>query len=206
MKVFDQTIREFLNASSSSDPTPGGGSVAALCASLGTSMGSMVAQLSMGPKFDNKRMNYITNQMQAAIQTFEILAQQDMDSFASFMHILKMPKETSKQRIKRSSQLQKAAFQAAAVPLDLMKNCLDVIILLHETADQFNKNVISDLGVAVITLDSAVQSAFLTVKINSVLLKDSGLKDKVMEQGTNLLNDSMNMKQKVIQLVTKKMG
>ncbi|MFD2695249.1 cyclodeaminase/cyclohydrolase family protein [Sporolactobacillus shoreicorticis] len=56
MKAFDQTIRRFIEAAGSSSPTPGGGSVAAICAALGASMGSVVACLSNGPKFDSNKI------------------------------------------------------------------------------------------------------------------------------------------------------
>ena len=49
--LWDQSIRTFIEQAGSSNPTPGGGSVAALVAALGASMTSMVGNLSQGEKY-----------------------------------------------------------------------------------------------------------------------------------------------------------
>ncbi len=48
------TVTEFLNELSSNSPAPGGGSVAALSSSLSASLGSMVANLTIGKKSYNE--------------------------------------------------------------------------------------------------------------------------------------------------------
>ncbi|MCQ2009140.1 MAG: cyclodeaminase/cyclohydrolase family protein [Sporolactobacillus sp.] len=208
MKVFDQKISQFIESASSSAPTPGGGSIAALCAALGASMGSMVANLSTGPKFAHvqTRMHEMAADLQKVIDGFEYFAQQDMDSFNRFMIALRLPKETADERRERTTQLQNAAVQAADVPLQLMKSCRDVMSILENASDQFNKNVISDLGVAVISLDAAIQSAWLTVKINLATIKNEAVKQDYQEQGKKLLSDSQKLKQKVMDTVLAKIS
>lgn len=208
MEVFDQQICQFIEAASSAAPTPGGGSIAALGAALGASMGSMVANLSTGPKFTQvqTRMNEIAASLQKAIHNFECFAQQDMDSFNRFMAALRLPKETADERTERTLQLQSAAIQAAEVPLHLMKSCRDAMSILEDASDQFNKNVISDLGVAVISLDAATQSAWLTVLINLSTIKNKTIKKSYQEQGTKLLSDSQKMKQHVMEIVMAKIS
>src|SRR3954463_8306073 len=50
--MYDQstTIEKFLDASAARQPTPGGGSVAALAGALAASMGEMVVNYSLGKK------------------------------------------------------------------------------------------------------------------------------------------------------------
>jgi len=81
---FDETIRIFLSRASSSSPTPGGGSVAALVAALGASMASMVANISKGPKVSEVvtlAMQDVVEEMRAFIIEFEHLLAQDIKSF-----------------------------------------------------------------------------------------------------------------------------
>jgi formiminotetrahydrofolate cyclodeaminase len=208
VKVFDQQINQFIEAASSSAPTPGGGSIAALGAALGASMGSMVANLSTGPKFTHvqTKMNEIAESLHKTILDFECFAQQDMDSFNLFMAALKLPKQTADERTERTAQLQSAAIQAADVPLHLMKSCRDVMVILEEASDQYNKNVISDLGVAIISLDAAIQSAWLTVTINVSAIKNTAIKKSYQEQGLKLISDSQKIKQHVMETVMAKIS
>jgi formiminotetrahydrofolate cyclodeaminase len=209
VKVFDQSIRQFIEAACSAAPTPGGGSVAAVSAALGASMGAMVANLSTTGKHFEKnaaQMNTIIEQIKASLDAFEQMAKQDMESFSLFMDALKMPKDSDEKRAQRSECLQQAAIQAANVPLRLMAQSRDVMALLEEAAQIYNKNVISDLGVAVITLDAAIQSAWLTVKINLSSIKNETTKSSYEKQGMHLLNDAQKIKQSVMDIVMDKIG
>jgi formiminotetrahydrofolate cyclodeaminase len=47
-RLLDHTVSQFARRLASSDPTPGGGSAAALCAALGASLVAMVARLNAG--------------------------------------------------------------------------------------------------------------------------------------------------------------
>ena len=53
--MLDQkTVREFINELGSNSPAPGGGSVAALAASLASGLGAMVFNLTVGKKMYNE--------------------------------------------------------------------------------------------------------------------------------------------------------
>ncbi|RYL93332.1 methenyltetrahydrofolate cyclohydrolase [Sporolactobacillus sp. THM19-2] len=204
MKVFDQTLRQFIEASGSKSPVPGGGSVAAVSAALGASMGAMVARLTSGLKYHSvsERMNEIIRQMEAAIQTFEHFAAEDMDSFKAFMDALHLPKVTDEQRADRTSALQKAAIHAAEIPISLMTECRDTAQILAASAELFNKNVKSDLGVAVILLEASAQSAWLTAQINFKYIKDLSLRNKLQEQGNGTLKHIQKTKEQILNIIS----
>ena len=48
--MLNKTVKEFLDQTSSSSPTPGGGSVAALVGCLATALSSMLVSLTKGKK------------------------------------------------------------------------------------------------------------------------------------------------------------
>ena len=50
MAVEQQTIQEFLDTLSSKAPVPGGGGASALAGALGSALGQMVANLTIGKK------------------------------------------------------------------------------------------------------------------------------------------------------------
>ncbi|XEC94273.1 cyclodeaminase/cyclohydrolase family protein [Paenibacillus tarimensis] len=203
MNVYDLTFRELLEKAGSSSPTPGGGTIAALAAALGASMGAMAANLTMGPKYEvvRERMRNVADTMTAANDDFERIAHQDMEVFNSYMSSLGMPKGTDEEKRARTLALQTAAQQAADVPLCLMRRCLQLMNDLDGAADQVNSNVSSDLGIALLMLDAAVQSAWITAEINIYSLNDVVLLKRYEEEGTVLARQSEDTKRMVMQRI-----
>jgi len=208
MRIFDTPIRQFLNEAGSDSPTPGGGSIAALSAALGASMGSMVANLTRGAKFEavKDEMEDLVQTMTSAIDHFESFLEQDMESFQTYMRALGMPKNTDEEKQARSSALQEAAVFAASVPLRLMRRSLDVMTAAAEVTTKVNKNVISDLAIAVITLEAAVQSAWITVEINLGSIKDDERRRVLEAEGRSVLAKAEDVKRDVLLEVRRIMG
>ncbi|MEY9094172.1 cyclodeaminase/cyclohydrolase family protein [Paenibacillus sp. RC84] len=199
MRVYDQSIREFLAEASSGSPVPGGGSIAALAAALGASMGSMTASLTTGAKFKEQEAAMLENAdlFRQAIVRFESLQEKDMASFSRFMKALKLPASTSVEKEARSLAIREASAYAADVPLELMEACLGVMRRLAALAPEVNKNVVSDLGIAVLMLEAAVQSAWITVEINlNAMSADS--RNIYRDKGTLLLSESEEIKRNAL--------
>lgn len=207
MRAFDASIRQFLSEASSSSPTPGGGSIAALMAALGASMGSMTAILTSGAKFAEVQdeMRAVVEQMRLAMADFEVLLEEDIASFQQYMDALRLPKSSPEERRERSLALQEAALRAAQVPLRLMERCLDVLQVLERSLPKLNRSAISDAGIAAIALEAAVQSAWLTVEINLNGMKEEAERKAYQEKGTELLARSEQIKQNVLRLVRESM-
>lgn len=205
---FDTSIRKFLEEAGSSAPTPGGGSIAVLCAALGASMGSMVANLTTGPKFEalQTEMQASVKSFEAAVADFESFLERDMYSFQQYMDALGMPKSTLEEKQARTAAMQAAAMQAADVPLQLMRRCLELLQLSEEMAGKANKNVISDLAIAAIALEGAVQSAWITVEINLGSIKDKQQRKSREAEGTELAETAEVIKRVVLRKVRERIG
>lgn len=207
MTAFDQTIRSFVTAAASDSPTPGGGSVAALVAALGASMTSMVANLTQGAKFAEyeETMNTAVSQMAAAIEQFETLLEQDMESFDRYMQALKLPKDTDEQKAARSEALRQAGLHATEVPLQLAKLCRDSLNASQVIAETANKNVISDLGIAAFLLESAAQSALLTVDMNLAGMKNAEQRAAFETERNAIAQEIVTVKDAVTDIVRRRL-
>ncbi|TCP55463.1 formiminotetrahydrofolate cyclodeaminase [Tumebacillus sp. BK434] len=208
MATFDTTIRSFLTQAASNSPTPGGGSVAALVAALGASMTSMVGNLTQGAKFADVEANMTAavERMTAAIGQFEQLLEADMASFDRYMAALKLPKDTDEQKAARSQALQEASIHATEVPMRLARLCLDALQISATIGETANKNVISDLGIAALLLESAAQSALLTVDMNLPGLKDLERKSAYAAERDALLNSITPLKDQIVTTVRKRLA
>lgn len=162
-------LNDFLGELASDSPTPGGGSVAALCGALGAALNSMVANLTIG----KKKYADVETDMKRNLQDTETLRvelaqmiDEDAAAFDRVMVALRMPKETDEQKAARSDSLQQALVDAATVPMAVMEMCVGVLRLALPVAEKGNVNAVSDAGVAAQVARAGVHSAGLNVLIN----------------------------------------
>jgi formiminotetrahydrofolate cyclodeaminase len=117
------------------------------------------------------------------------------------MKALGMPKGSTEEKELRSEALQAAAALAAEVPLGLMRRCNEVMMILQEVVQEVNKNVISDLGIAIIMLEAASQSAWITVQINVQGIKITDLRNNIQAAGEELTRTAQEIKRIVLQSI-----
>lgn len=170
-----KTLQKYLEELSSNSPTPGGGNVAALCGVLSASLGVMVCNLTIGKKkyldVENE-MKDLKEKLNAYAEKFILLGKNDNAAFDRVMDAFKLPKETDEQKMLRSEAIEKATFEAAYVPGEVIKNCREVIPLLETISQKGNQNSLSDAGVAIAVISAASHGAFLNVLINYSSLND----------------------------------
>ena len=162
-------LTDFLGELASDSPTPGGGSVAALCGALGAALNSMVANLTIG----KKKYAGVEEDMKKSLSGAETLRieltqmiDEDAAAFDKVMVALRMPKGTEEEKAARTETLQQALVDAATVPLAVMEMCLGVIKLAGPVAERGNVNAVSDAGVAALVARAGVHAAGLNVLIN----------------------------------------
>ncbi|WP_336776400.1 cyclodeaminase/cyclohydrolase family protein [Paenibacillus sp. MMO-58] len=200
--TWDVSIRHFLQQAGSSNPTPGGGSVAALIAALGASMTSMVGNLTQGEKFADIQSTIaeVLDKMRRSTAECEGLLQADSSSFNKYMDALKLPKSSDEEKRIRKNALHEATIQAIDVPLRLIEVCREGLTFTHRIAESSNKNVISDLGIGAILFEAAAQSALLTIEINLASLKDAELKQLYSDKVASLMNEIQDLKSSSLQI------
>lgn len=181
------SVQEFLDAVASNSPAPGGGSVSALAAALGSALTSMVCQLTIGKKKYEDVMQEMTNHLGES-ESFRAkltdLIDQDTEAFNGVMEAFGMPKDTEGQKAARSAAIQQATRESTLVPLEVMRICERALVLARAAAQQGNVNSISDAGVASHMLHAACSGAALNVKINLATLQD----DRFVKETTEELN------------------
>lgn len=209
MQVFDWSIRQFLKEAASQAPTPGGGSVAALCGALAAAMASMVASLTVGKekyKAVEPEMRAILDQAAALVNEFEALVAADMEAFNAFMAVYKLPKDTEEQKAERTRRMQEALIQATDTPLKIASSCLKVLQLAEEAARKGNKGAVSDAGVAAYLGEAALQAALLNVDINVPLIKDSAYVTQAVAKRQELSRQGAEIRDRAIAVVKERLA
>jgi len=170
-----KSLENFIEEISSSSPTPGGGSVSAFNGVLGTSLGLMVCNLTIGKKkYEGVESEIleIKNHLEKFKENFLELYDEDSRAFDKVMEAFKLPKETEEDKIKRTQAIEDATVYATEVPIKVIETCYKVTNHLVRLSEIGNQNSISDAGVALILIKSSAEGAMLNVMINTKSLND----------------------------------
>ena len=175
MKLVEQKVSDFLAATASKEPTPGGGAIAALTAATGAALAEMVANLTFGKKGYEEvqaEMKDLQRKAESSLNRMLELSQADADVFNIFMNALGLPKNTDEEKAMRSAAIQQAYKDAAMVPFEIGELAYQIFDLADMAARKGNQNLITDGIIAAINARAAVKAAFLNVRINLSGIKD----------------------------------
>ncbi len=199
--LTDLSIKDFLAQTASDTPTPGGGSVAALSASLAAALAEMVARLTIGKK------GYEKHEEQMRINTKKALAyrdkfikdiDRDAEAYGHVMAAYKLPKNTDNEIYFRTQAVQKALEQACLVPLGVAVDTFEMMEMLEDIVEKGNKNAVTDGAVATMMAKTAVLSALYNVQINLLSIDDDTFVEKVTRQIKTLKENATDLEQKIL--------
>jgi formiminotetrahydrofolate cyclodeaminase len=197
-------IIDFLKKTASSDPVPGGGSIAALSAAAASSLLEMVANLTIG----KKDYAQVEEEMKAISKKASIYRDKlvqdidkDSDAYKQVIAAFKLPKGTKEEEKYREEAIQDGLKHAALVPLSVAKDAFKLIDLAGETVTKGNKNAVTDGLVAALMARSSALSALYNVKINLSSIKDSSFVYEVSKQIKHLENEIERKEKEVLSKV-----
>jgi len=162
----------FLEAVASSEPTPGGGSVAALAGALAAGLAGMVAHATIGKK---KYAGVEAEMRERAAQADSLRARltsainEDSDSFDRLMVAFRLPKEETT----RPERIQSATLEATEVPLETARQTLEAMRCLKDIVAHGNVNAVTDAAAGVHMALAGVETAVLNVMVNLKGLEDA---------------------------------
>ena len=110
MNLVEQRVVDFVAATASKEPTPGGGAIAALTAATGAALAEMVANLTFGKKGYEEvqtEMEELQAKAEAIRNRMLELSQADADVFNIFMNALGLPKIQMKKRLRAQQRFSK---------------------------------------------------------------------------------------------------
>jgi len=163
------TVQEFAQRLADGNPTPGGGSAAALAGALGAGLVSMFCEIPDGRKkyaevkAEMEETARFARQWQA-----RLLELVDLDSAAydKVLAAYRLPKETDPEKAARRQAIDAANLEATRTPLETASCCVQVLGRIAPLAAKGNPNAISDLKVGLELLATAFAGARANVEIN----------------------------------------
>ena len=169
--LWTRPAQDLLDATSSRQPTPGGGSVAALSGAFGAGLVLMAARISLHKA--QKAGNTPDPALTAALDTLEgvqdrlhRLADEDVAVFRGYVDATRLPRSTDEEKAARRAALDRAGEAARAAPLGTAQACIEALEQAQACLEHVHPEVISDVGAGAALLRGALEAALLTLDIN----------------------------------------
>jgi len=204
--MIDKSCKEFTQMLASAAPVPGGGGASALAGALGTALGSMVANLTLGKqKYQDVQdeIKVILDKAEKLQKELLDLIQADAEAFEPLSKAYGLPKETKEQMKYRDEVMAQALIKACSVPVIIMEKSLEAIKLHEELSRIGSRMVISDVGVGVLLCKSSLLGAALNVFINTKLMKNREYAEEINRQTEKMIEEGTILADKVYEDVVK---
>ncbi len=203
-KLIGMNLRSFADETASESPAPGGGSISAYVGALGSSLGTMVANLSAGKRGWEEQITFFSDMAHTGQQikdTLLKLVDEDTAAFNEIMKAFALPKNTEEEKKVRSEAIEVATKYACEVPLRVMKTAYSSLDMLGKMIEKGNPNSITDAGVGALCVKTAVRGAYFNVLVNAKGLKDKGFAEKIVTEAKNILADNHSKADAMLKMV-----
>lgn len=185
MSYKDESLKKYLDDLAARLPAPGGGSVAALTAGLGASLISMVVNFTLGKpkyaKYEAELKDILSKSEKLRVRFLNLV---DLDVLAYKSKNIK---------------------DALDIPFMVCRLCFVGIKLCPSLIKKGNINLISDVAVAAVLLESAFASAYFNVEINLKSLGNKKLtkiiRKELIQKRNTIKRTRLQMEEKVGEVI-----
>ena len=199
--LANMKITEYLEKAAAGTAVPGGGSVAALNASLAAGLTEMVANLTSGKKgyeAVEEEMNDIVRKTSDLRAKLTAAIDRDAEAYSEVMAAFKLPGATDQEKKLRKQEIQKAFKHAALVPLEVANHAVKVLDLAGRAVGSGNKNAVTDGVVAAMNARTAALAALYNVKINLGSIEDDEFAKKLTREINDLEQQAKSKEQEIL--------
>lgn len=205
----DMSLKEFIDKVGSAEPVPGGGSVAALCASLSAALIEMVFQITKKKEGISDKESQTSAFIEKAMhlkREFLTYTEKDASAFAWVVNAYRLPKNTESEKKIRLESIEGALKEAARIPMEVAEKGFNLFEFIWYLVRYGNRNAITDSAVSAIMARSAIISALYNVKINLLSIKDDAFKKEMLEKAAYLEEETIKQEKEILVMVDRIMA
>jgi methenyltetrahydrofolate cyclohydrolase len=177
VSLTELPVLELLHRFASADPTPGGGSAAALGGAIGASLAAMVCAMPKtrtGAPEERARLDAAGAVAAAAAQRLRELVDEDTDAYNGVVAAYRLAKATDAEKAARKQAIAAAMRRATDVPMATARQCLAVMESAATAARVGNPNATSDALSGQALAWAGLMGAAQNVRANAPSLGDAG--------------------------------
>lgn len=206
--LINHTITEYYDRLDSLEPSPGGGSVAALVGTLGVGLIRMCMHLSFSKKkyneanaLDQELFSKRFEQLLVRKEQLMKIIDEDATSYQQVIEAMRLPQSTPLEITQREQAIQTSLVCATQVPLSVMELSVDVMQLAIECLPLANSMAISDLIYGLSLCASAAEGSYMNVVLNMKQMNEEN-KEYFKNKSQKYLNQSIELKEQILSKVT----
>jgi formiminotetrahydrofolate cyclodeaminase len=200
----DLSIKDYLKETASSAPVPGGGSVAAVGASLAAALSEMVAGLTVGRK-GFEAVHDAMEEICATASDMRMRCIEDIDrdpeAYRDVLDAFRLPKETVEDKASRSQAIQKAMKSAALVPMALAESVCRIMEMAGSVVQDGYPNAVTDGAVAAMMARAAGLAALYNVRTNLTAIKDADFVSETTRKVEKLSAEIIRRERDILEMV-----
>jgi methenyltetrahydrofolate cyclohydrolase len=196
LDYFAEPLRRFVDDAAATAPTPGGGSVSAMVAVLGTTMAQMSAGFTLkGKKYAEHHpfVQPIAEKLARAQQMLRQLVAEDIAAYGLYSEASTLPKDDPT----RPERTRMALATAIAVPEEIIATAVAVLREVEALLPVCNPYLVSDLGAAAIFCEAAARAAALNVWVNLAQIDEAAARQDLVEQVDGQLQHALEIRNRI---------
>ena len=208
-RLVNMKLNDFADLTASESVAPGGGSISAYVATLGISLGCMVANLSSHKKGWDDRWQEFSDWAEKGEKyknTLMQLVDEDTAAFNKIMEAFALPKATPEEKAARTEAIQAATKYAIEIPFKVMQTAFESMEVIKAMVVEGNPNSVTDAGVGALCARSAVIGAFMNVRVNATGYNDKTFTTEIITRGAEIERETIAMETEILKLVDEKIG
>ena len=185
---------DVLSKISSSSPTPGGGSVAALTLAHAHALGMMVSRLTLGKEKWSEGHDFAAEVIESSTVGIEralLLSDEDASAFDAVIDSYNLPRDNDSQKSIRAEAIVSSTIKAALVPLKIMRASSDFLQSIIGLSKTGNANALTDLLASSELAHASSRIASYNVKINLDSLDNTDEKKNISQEMEKLQKASL---------------
>ena len=186
---------DVLSKISSSSPTPGGGSVAALTLAHAHALGMMVSRLTLGKEKWSEGHISASEVIELSTKGIDLsllLADEDASAFDAVMDSYRLPRDNDLQKSIRIEAIESSTINAALVPLKIMRASSDFLQSIIGLSRTGNPNALTDLLASSELAYASSKIASYNVQINLDSLDNTDENKNISQEMESLLKASLD--------------
>jgi len=203
-KLIQLTAKGLANETASESMAPGGGSISAYVGALGVSLATMVANLSANKPGWEEKLNFFSDwasKGQEIKNEMLFLVDEDTRSFNAIIDAIRLPKESDEEKKFRLDSIENASQYAAEVPFKVMQTSARTIDIIKAMIENGNKASITDAGVGALCCITAIEGAYMNIRVNTKDLSDTNFAKTLNQKAYTVLQESKGELQALVEAV-----
>jgi formiminotetrahydrofolate cyclodeaminase len=133
------------------------------------------------------------------------LLQRDTEAFDDASRAFKMPRNTDKEKKKRTEAIEAGLVKASEVPLGIMEKSLEVARLARQVLKKGNEMAITDGAISALFAESAAIGGMINARINFSWMKNEDYIRKTEHRLDEILDEIRDIKEEAISYTLEKL-